>query len=172
MTAPVIVALRVVHVLASSFWLGAMLLNAGFLLPSTRAAGPAGGQVTRHLVQVRRLPVYLNLASVLAIVSGAVLYWWLSAGLTIGWILSRPGMAYTIGAFFTLDAAIVGQFVSAPTAAQLGRLGARLQSAAGPPPADALDAMNQLQLRLLRATQVAAALLALAAAAMAIGRYA
>jgi uncharacterized membrane protein len=166
-----IAALRAVHVLATSFWFGVMLMNAAFLLPAVRAAGPAGGAVTRYLVQSRRLPAFINLAVVLALLSGAALFWWVSGGLNTAWLATPHGLACSAGSLLSILAALLGQFVNAPTAARLGRLGAEIQSAGGPPAPAAMAEVQQLQSRLASATTLAAALLALAAVAMAVARY-
>jgi uncharacterized membrane protein len=162
--------LRVVHVLAASFWFGAMLMNAAFLLPAVRATGPAGGQVMKQIVQDRRLPAFLNAAVFATLLTGGVLYWWASGGLDDAWARSGTGIAWSVGGVLTIIAAMLGQFVNAPTARRMGRLAAEAQ-AAGHAPSDATVAeMQRLQLRLLRATQLAAALLAATAAAMTAAR--
>lgn len=101
-------ALRAAHVVASSFWLGVSLLNAGFLLPAVQASGPAGGQVMQQLVQGRRLPVFLNAAILTTLVTGGVLFWWVSGGLQPAWIRSRHGMVVVAGNLVTMIAAILG----------------------------------------------------------------
>jgi len=171
MSITLVVILRVVHILAGCFWLGVMLLNAGFLLPATQAAGPAGGQVMRQIVHVRRLPLFLNLAVLLVLITGAILIWWVSGGFTMSWLLSATGMSLSIGALLTLAAALLGQFVNAPTARRFGQLAATVQAGGSPPDDGVISEMKRLQLRLLRATQVAAILLGVATAAMAVARY-
>jgi len=166
-----IVVLRVIHVVAASFWLGTVLLNAGFLLPAVRTTGPAGGQVMKQIVQVRRLPLFINAAVVLALLSGAILIWWDSGGFAIAWVRSGVGLGFTVGAVLAIIAALLGQFVNAPTARRFARLAAQAQQAGSPPPAEILAEMQSLQLRLFRATQLAAVLLLLCAAAMAGARY-
>ena len=171
MSITLVVILRVVHILAGCFWFGVMLLNAGFLLPATQAAGPAGGQVMRQIVHVRRLPLFLNLAVLLVLVTGAILIWWVSGGFTMSWLSSATGMSLSIGALLTLVAALLGQFVNAPTARRFGQLAAAVQASGNPPDDEVISEMKRLQLRLLRATQIAAILLGVATAAMAVARY-
>jgi len=171
MTPFLIAILRVVHIVAGSFWFGAMLLNAGFILPATRAAGPAGGQVMKQIVQVRRLPLFVNVAVLSTLVSGAVLFWWVSGGFNVSWLSSGVGLGWSIGSGLAIVAALLGHFVNAPTARQLGKLAAEAQAAGGPPSESTLAEIQRFQLRLLHATRVAAVVLALAAAAMAVARY-
>jgi hypothetical protein len=169
---PLLIAvLRVVHVVAASFWLGAALMNAGFLLPAVRASGPAGGQVMKQIVQVRRLPTYLNIAVGLALLSGALLYWWLSGGFASTWLASVHGLGLVAGALLGIVAALVGWFVNAPTAKRFAQLAAQVQAAGRPPSEEELASLQGLQQRLLNATRAGAVLLVLAAAAMAAARY-
>jgi uncharacterized membrane protein len=169
---PLLIAiLRAVHVIASSFWLGAMLLNAGFLLPAVRVTGPAGGQVMRQIVQVRRLPAFLNTAVLLTLLTGGVLFWRVSGGLTISWLSSGAGLGWSVGGTLAIIAALLGHFVNAPAARRYGQLAAEAQAAGGPPSGATVAEMQRLQLRLLSATQLAAALLVVAAAAMGAARY-
>jgi len=171
MTPWLVAGLRVLHVLAGGFWLGVMLLNAGFLLPATQAAGPAGGQVMKQIVQVRRLPAFLNAAVLVNLITGGLLFWWASGGFSLAWLSTGMGIGWTFGASLTIIAALLGQFVNKPTAQRFGQLAAEVQ-ATGNPPSEAIKTeMQQLQLRLLRATQFAAILLVLATSAMAAARY-
>jgi len=171
MTSLVVAALLAIHVVAGSFWLGAALMNAGFLLPAVRATGPAGGQVMKQIVQSRRLPTWFNIAVGLTLVSGAVLLWWLSGGFSSAWLASPHGWGLVIGAVLAVAAALVGWTVNAPTAKRFARLAAAVQAAGRPPSADEAATMQRLQARLLNATRVGALLLALSAAAMAGTRY-
>lgn len=160
---------RAAHVIATSFWLGVMLLNAGFLIPAILSAGPAGGAVMKQLVQARRLPSYLNYAVVIALVSGGYLLWWASGGFNGAWVRSRHGLLLIAGGIFAVIAALLGQFVNAPSARRAGQLAA--SAAGGPPSPDVLAEIHGLQMRLLTATRVAAALLTASAVAMASARY-
>ena len=77
--------LRAIHVLSGALWVGAATLNAFFVIPSIMAAGPAGGQVMRVIVQVRRLPVFMNTVMAVTLLSGLALYWWSSSGFSAAW---------------------------------------------------------------------------------------
>ena len=171
MTPTILILLRIVHVLATLFWAGTVLLNALFVLPSVRAAGPAGGAVMRQLTQVRQLPLWLTAASWLALVSGLLLYWRASMGFMPAWMASPQGLAFGIGGLMTIGVMASGQLVNAPAARRLGALGAQVQQAGGPPAPDVAAEMGRLQARLLRATQWHAVLLGLVAALMAAARY-
>jgi uncharacterized membrane protein len=163
--------LRVVHVLVGAFWVGAILFMATFLVPSVRAAGPAGGAVMQQLVKARRLPRWLLTAAVLTIVSGIGLYWVDSAGFQSAWLGSGPGRVFGLGGTLAILAAILGVVVNFPTARRLTALAARVQGSGRPPAPEEAAEMQRLQARLGWATRVAAALLTLATVAMAVARY-
>ncbi|MFN8176382.1 MAG: hypothetical protein U0167_00485 [bacterium] len=162
--------LRTIHVLAGAFWVGAAFLNAVFLIPSIMAAGPAGSQVMRGLVQVRRLPVFMNAVMAFTLLSGIGLYWRVS-GFRLSWITSTGGLTLTFGALCAIATAGIGHSVTVPTVRKLGQLGAEVAAAGGKPsPAQAAD-IDTLQRRLLRAAQVGSALVVVATIAMALSRY-
>jgi uncharacterized membrane protein len=155
-------ALRVVHILGASFWVGAALLNVGFLVPAVRAAGPAGAQVMRHIVQVRRLPVFVNAAAVLTVLTGTWLYWWRSGGFMGAWLTSPSGIAFGVGGVLALVAAVNGYFVIGRTVARLGVLMAT---------GEMTPEAGRLQARLAAASLVGVALVVVSALLMALARY-
>jgi len=164
-----ITILRIVHIVAASFWVGAAVMNAGFLLPSIRAAGPAGGQVMRHITQ-RRLPVWLNAAMLLTLASGIALYGWRSDGFTSAWMMSRSGIVFGIGGILGILAGILGIFFVMPAGKRLGTLGASIP-ASGPPPEAVIQEMGALQARMAITVRIAASMVVLAATCMALARY-
>jgi len=163
--------LRAVHVVVGSVWVGAALLNAAYLIPSVIAAGPAGGQVMRVMVQARRLPVFMNAVMAATLASGIWLYAWVSDGFQPAWIGSGPGLTFTLGALCAFATAAIGQFVTVPTVQRLGAVAAAIAGAGGPPSAEHLAEMGALQRRLLGAAQVGSALVIVATIAMAVARF-
>jgi uncharacterized membrane protein len=163
--------LRVVHVLIGVLWVGTVVFMAAFLMPSIRAAGPAGGAVMQQLVQSRRLPRWLMSAAILTIASGIGLYWVDSAGFQSAWLGSGPGRVFGLGGTFAILAFILGMVVNFPTARRLTALAARVQGSGRPPAPEEAAEMQRLQARLGRASVAAAGLLVLATLAMAVARY-
>jgi uncharacterized membrane protein len=165
--------LRLVHIVLGVFWVGAVVFIALFLMPSVRAAGPAGGAVMQQIIQTRRLGVWLMAAGVLTVLSGIGLYWHDSAGFTsTAWLGSRQGRVFGLGGILAISAMIVGMAVSSPTGRKLGEMGAQVQASGRPPTPDQAATIQRLQERLGRSTMAVATLLVLAAAAMAVARYA
>src|SRR5882724_8157315 len=90
-TATNVYLLRTVHVAVGAIWVGAVVFIAAFLVPSVRAAGPAGGAVMQQLMQARRLPLWIMAAALLTVLSGLGLYGHNSAGFRSEWLGSGPG---------------------------------------------------------------------------------
>ena len=168
---PMIILLRLIHILAGVFWTGAAIVTAVFLVPSIRALGPAGGPVMQQIAGVRKLPLYFMGAGIFTVLSGISLYWRASGGFTNAWMHSGSGATFGIGAVFALAAMIVGMAVATPAAKRASALGAAMAGAGRPPSPEQMAEMQQLQARLGKAGALGAALLVLATAAMAIARY-
>jgi uncharacterized membrane protein len=164
-----VVWLRLVHIVAGIFWVGATVATAAFLLPTARVTGAEGRRFMGRVMQ--RLGPALGIAMLLTVVSGFIIYGRLSAGFNRAWVTSRPGLALGGGAVAALLAVVIGVAVTGPTNVRLAKLRKSLASA-GPEPAAADAArLAALEARAERATLVTAALLLSCAAAMAVARY-
>ena len=91
------ILLRLIHILGGLFWAGAMVLLAGFLIPTVRATGREGGRFMQILMQQQRLQFYLGLAAGLTVLSGLTLYVRMAAATHGAWAGTRPRMAYGCG---------------------------------------------------------------------------
>ncbi len=167
----VLVVMRLVHILAGTFWVGAALLTTFFVEPAARGLGPEGGKFMQRLSGAHRMPVYMSLAALLTTLAGLWLYWRASVGFVIPWILAPSGLTLTIGALAGILAAILGSVVMSPTAKRMAELGKAMQAAGGPPQPEQLAAMGALQARLHRAGLWDAALLIVSVTGMAVARY-
>ena len=166
-----IFALRLVHILAGIFWVGSLLFIAGFLMPAVRRAGPAGGAVMGHIVQVRKLHQFMMSATLLTILSGFGLVYVVAGPLGFRWFTVGMGRAIGVGALLTLVATVIGVAVNAPTAQRIAKLAAASQGPGRSPTPDEASQMQALQGRLARAAVAVTTLLVLAAACMAVARY-
>jgi hypothetical protein len=163
--------LRLLHIGFGAFWVGAMVMMAWFVIPSARSAGPAGGAVLQRMMGVHRLPTWLSVASGTTLLSGLVMYWRLSRAGGGSWARTPMGVGLSVGAAAAIAAMVVGFSMSLPAGRRIGELGARMQSAGGPPDAALVAQMQALQQRAHTAARIIAGLLLLAAAAMATARY-
>lgn len=162
--------LRLVHILSGIFWVGAIFLITGFLMPTVRATGRDGGRFMQHLVQQRKLPVYLTVGMLLTLLSGFILYGRIVSATHGEWAGTAPGMAYGLGGLSAVLGAAVGMLVSGPAARRVAGLGQRAAQSGGPSTEEQAE-MERLQRRMVVGSRLVAILLGLAAAAMAVGRY-
>lgn len=165
-----IIVLRLAHILAGVFWVGAVLFTARFLLPSLRAAGPAGGAVMAQLVQ-RKMPIVMMVSAFVTVGSGIWLLMIDSAGAPGAWMRSGPGRTFALGGALAILTLIFGFAINMPTAARLGAINQAIAKRGGPPTPDESAQLERLQARMGVATQVVAVLLVIATAAMAVARY-
>jgi putative copper export protein len=158
-----LIVLRLLHVAVGAFWVGSVLFVAIFLGPSVRAAGPAGGEVMRRLMERRFSPIIIIVAAV-TVLSGFRLYWRMSNGFDPVWIGTRMGLCYTAGGIAALIAFGIGLTVTLPAAR---RLGVVMQTMQGPTPE-----LAALSKRMGTGSRWAATFLAIAVILMAVARYA
>ncbi|MDB4883661.1 MAG: hypothetical protein JWL95_2427 [Gemmatimonadetes bacterium] len=159
--------LRVVHIGAGLFWVGAMIILALFILPAARSAGPTGQQVMVDIMMTRRLAVYLPISAVLSTLAGLTLFWRndsLSGG---AWARSPMGTGMSVGAAAAILAAIIGMGVSSPAARKLVRAGTPGAGGATLTP----EQRASLQRRVTLGSTSAMVLLIIATLAMSVARY-
>jgi uncharacterized membrane protein len=81
-----ILFLRIVHILAGALWVGAAVAYFAFFGPTVKSMGAAGGQFMQHLMERRKYPIFMTVASALTILAGVPLYLSASGGLQLSWI--------------------------------------------------------------------------------------
>ena len=166
------IVLRLLHILGGIFWVGAMLIAAGFLYPAARE-GPEGGRTLQRIMVRHRLSTWVSVAAAVTVLSGLWMYGRVAAATNGAWMRTRPGIALGVGGLLAIIAAVLAGAVIGPAGRRLGAIGARLQQVEGgtPPPAADVAEMQRLQARLASTTRVVATLLVLTASAMAVARY-
>jgi len=166
--------LRLVHILAGIFWVGATLVLAAFVLPAARGVGPGAGAFMSQLMQRQKLQLWINVAMTLAILAGFAHYGLDSRMSGGGFGRSATGMTLGLGALLAIAAAGVGGAMGKPTGRKLGEIAQRMQEAqrgGGPPPANLVAEAQPLQQKMQRALTIMSVLLVLSATTMAIARY-
>lgn len=98
----------------------------------------------QNLASKRRLSESLATAGLLSVVSGLLLYWPASSGLSLHWISTRVGMSVTIGGLAGIATFLIGMLVNRPAVVQMGELGARMQAQDGPPDPDTLAEIERV----------------------------
>ena len=111
-TQPVLVVLRLIHVVAGVLWVGGAAVLAFFVLPAAR--GDRDLSSLREIIWTRNLPRYLNVTLSLALLSGLLMYGNLVKVTYGAYAKSRVGMALGAGGGLAILAALVATFVAAP----------------------------------------------------------
>ena len=160
--------IRAIHVFGAVIWAGVAFVNYAWLGPAVRASGPAGGTVMGRIAR-SSLPRAMVIMPILTVLSGLVLYWVYSGHLNTSWIFSWKGIALSVGALTGLAAFFEGMFITGPTVDKIGKLGAEMQAAGGPPQPEQLSQMQALQAKLESATARGAIFLAISVVGMSLG---
>ena len=164
------VVLRLIHIIGGVSWAGAVFLMVLFIYPSMRDAGPQGGALMQQF-QRRRLPVFINGAAGLTMLSGFILYGRAVAMTDGAWARTSSGMMFGLGGLSTILAAVIGGVFVSRSAIRLAKLGESVQAAGGRPSPEQAAEMARLQGLMGKAMKAVAAFLAIAVAAMATARY-
>lgn len=167
---PLMVVMRLLHIVLGAFWAGTIVFMAIFLEPSIRAAMPESGKVMLQL-QRRRLMTVMPAVALLAILSGGWLMWRISGGMDPAWFRSSAGRALTYGAGAALLAFAIGVGVMRPAQLKAFALAQQLAQAGGSAPEARQTELAALRRRATVSLRWVAALLVVAVAAMAIARY-
>lgn len=163
--------LRLVHILAGTFWVGSAITFAGFIYPAVCASGPAGPRVMRQLMQHQRLTLGFSISAAVTVLTGIAMYALIGAGGFAAWARSPMGATLGIGAIAALIAAAIGGGIAAPAGRRLQTLSSRVATVSGAPSTEHLAELTRTQAILGRASVASAVLLTIAAAAMATARY-
>jgi uncharacterized membrane protein len=161
----ILIVLRLVHIVAGSFWVGAALAMTLFVEPSAHEAGPAGSQFMQRLGQ-SKYGLTMTIAAILTVVGGYLLYGYL--GYTLR---SLTGVILLIGGLVATVSLIYGGAVTGPTTAKLGKLGAAIQAGGKPPTPEQLSELQALQATLQQAARINTVLVVVALVLMVVARY-
>lgn len=167
----IMIVLRLVHILAGLFWVGAMVTLTAFLVPAVRASGPGAGKVMIELMLKRKLRVWLTSAMGLTVLSGILMMWRLDVVTHHAWIRTGSGKTLMFGALAALIAGIAGGAVAGPANQRLATIGASVGAGGGAPTADQQAEMARLQKRAGLGMRLTVIFVLVAAGAMAVARY-
>lgn len=161
------ITLRLLHIIAGVFWVGAGLVMFFFIGPTLGATADAGQKFAQHLMLRTRFTAILTISAILTVLVGAILYWIDSDGFSSAWTHSGPGLGFGLGAGFGLLGLIFGIMVGNSNSA-LAKLGSQIQ---GKPTPEQMDQIGALRKRLSVVSPLNAYSLLIATLLMAIARY-
>lgn len=164
------IAVRLVHILAGVFWVGGIVVFAGFLQPTAKALVPEGPRFMQRLLS-GPLAIAMTVAPPLNVLARLLLYWHDSAGLSAIWITTATGLVFTVGGLFGISALAVALSVIRPATLRLDSVSREIQSGGKPPTPEQLGRIDRFQARITLGAIWTAILVSLALAAMATARY-
>lgn len=166
----IMVLLRFVHIVAGVFWAGAVFLMVGFIFPAVRASGPQAGRFMEEVGR-RRLPVFMNIAGGLTMLSGIIMMAGAMASTDGAWMDTRTGMAFTVGAVAAIIGGIIGGTVSGRGGRRMAKIGEAIKASGGVPTSEQAAELSAVQARMAKTMRVVAVLLLVAVTSMATARY-
>jgi len=162
-----VLLLRIVHILGGAFWFGSAFVLTRFVAPAVTLAGPEGAKFMQKFVLGTRFVVVTATAAGLAVLTGLLLYWRASGGLSTDWMSTGTGVMFTIGGLAGIIALFTGSAIGS-NSRKLATLGASLQ---GPPSPEQGAEIAGLQSRLETLGAVTSILLLVTLIAMASAQY-
>ena len=151
---------RALHILVAAAWFGAAVFLTVYLMPALGRLEPRGGPVLQAL-EGRGFHRFMAANAGLTVLSGAWLYWTLTAGFKPQAIASTTGVVYGLGGLAGVLAAIIGGAVIGRSVKRLAALSANDGSAA--------ETAALLQQRIRVGSRCALGLMLLALLAMTLG---
>lgn len=168
---PLLLLLRLLHIVLGSLWVGIIVFNAVFLGPTVAELGPDGGKVMGAL-QRRGMMTFLPAIGLLTLLSGAWLLYEASLGFEGAYFRSGPGHAYSMGGGLAIVGFLLGIGGMRPAMLRVMAIAQGMAQVTD----EATRAARQAEMQRLRARaslmgRVVAVLLVVATAAMAVARY-
>ena len=163
-------ALRLIHILGGTFWVGAALFMTWFLVPAM-AGNPAASGVVLGGLQRRHLMTVLPVVALLTILSGLRLIWLASGGFEGAYFHTPTGATFATAGALAIIAFLIGVLVARPAAVRAAQLGGKLEGASPAEREAFTTELARLRARNATSMTIVAVLLVLGAAGMAIARY-
>lgn len=165
------IVLRLVHIFAGIFWVGASLFMTALFVPAVRAQGPQGGRFMHGLLNHSRFNLYMPLSALLTTVAGVLLYIKVSDTFNADWIETDGGIVMTIGAVAGLLAFGHGASAVGPLSGRVSEAMKEVYAKDGPPAPDEAARLQELTARLGRNAQASLILMIIAVVGMSAARY-
>ncbi len=166
-----ILILRLIHIAAGAFWVGAVFTNAFFLQPTAMALGPDAGRFQYHLGRHRHFSRVILASAATTVAAGIVLLWITTNGLDPDVAFRSSRLGFTVGGVAAiLTFAFGSTYVYPRTERVIGIMTGAMSESRGPNP-DEQAGLGRLRGELIRAGWIVVVGLGIAVASMATARY-
>jgi uncharacterized membrane protein len=154
-----LIFLRLIHIVCAVIWAGGMIYLAVFVIPAAKTLGPTGTKFIQQLSGTNKLPIVMNVAAILSIVTGIILMKKLLGGIQLALFNSTHGLMIVIGALLALLGFIIGLSINLPAARRMSSIGKIVAASSSQPNVDQLEELQRLRNKAFAATNVIAILL-------------
>lgn len=165
-----VLLLRLIHIAAGAFWVGAVFTFFLFVQPAAMAVGPTATPFTYQLLHHRRLPIVILGSATVTVVAGIWLLAITSNGLDLELLFAVGRLGYTVGGIVAILAFAVGALYVFPRTRVVERTLGALVTEGRPPTSDEQSTLARAGGEARRAGWLVIAGLAVAVAAMATAR--
>lgn len=166
-----ILVLRLVHVAAGAFWVGAVFTFFLFVQPAAMAAGPGAMPFTYQLLHHRRLPIVILASAATTVIAGTWLLVITSSGLDPDLLFDEARVGYTVGGIVAILTFGIGALYVYPRTRIVERTLGSLLAEGRPPTPDEQQTLARAGGEARRAGWLVIAGLAFAVASMATARF-
>ena len=166
-----ILVLRLIHIAAGAFWVGAVFTFFLFVQPAAVAIGPEATKFTYQLLHHRRLPAVILSAAVVTVLAGIWLLVISSNGLDPDLLFDESRLGYTVGGISAILTLGLGGLYVFPRTKVVERTIGQLLAEGRPPSPDEQQTLARVGGESRRAGWLVIVGLSIAVAAMATARY-
>jgi uncharacterized membrane protein len=170
---PLMLVLRLFHIVAGALWFGASFLFVGFVGPSAAETAPGSGPFLSAAIKKRRVATVIATLAITTVIAGWLM-WIRDAMLyesVMAFVGSRFGLALTIGGILATAAAYTGIMGIGRNVERLVDIGDTVRASGGPPTDEQATRIAHLGAEIKKHGQIDIVLLFLAVIAMATARY-
>ena len=166
-----VLILRLIHIVAGAFWVGALFTNVLFLTPTAIALGPDAGKFQFHLIRGVRFPLVMLSSAIITVLAGIWLLWITTDGLKLDLLFSPSRVGFTLGGIVAILTLGVGGLYIYPRIQRVATLMSGPMGEGRPPTPDEQAQLLATRGELLRSGWVVLTGVAIAVVFMATARY-
>jgi uncharacterized membrane protein len=165
-----LIVFRILHITSAILWAGGSALFVFYLEPTITKLGPDAEKFVEEVVKKRHLPQYFAVFSGFTVLGGLFLYFRQAGGIRL-WTGTTEASVFTIGGIAGIIAWAIGGAFIAPGIDKVGKVGAEMKAAGGPPTAELMAKLHAAQERVRTAGTVDIVLIGIAVLCMSTARY-
>ena len=139
-----IILLRILHIVAGISWAGGGIHYFLFIGPTAKATAPESQKFMSYLMEQRRWTRFMSAMSLLTVLAGGALYYRLGS-VNWGWVVTPPGIGFTIGALTGIFLFAAGHLLLAPRINAMGKISQEIQANGGSASAQQAARLSQIQ---------------------------